>query len=129
MIDLYSFSSLLLHSFLPKPTSINFRTRTCKLFAIFFNYPNTNQGTKKICQCSNSIEVPCREHPAVNFTISLGVQSQDMMRMKLLMMMKMWVFCCPPCEMPYNMWSLNDLLRFTLFLLPLLLFLSPLLLL
>lgn len=81
---------------------------------------------KKICQCSNSIKVPYREHPAVNFTISLDAQSQDMMMMlmNLLMMMKMWVFCCPLCEMPYDMWSLNDSLRFTLFLLPLLLSLS-----
>lgn len=125
MIDFYSFSKVYFFTAFFQSLLLSTSEQEHVNFLLFFLIIQIQiKEQKKICQCSNSIEVPCREHPAVNFTISLGVQSQDMMRMKLLMMMKMWVFCCPPCEMPYNMWSLNNLLRFTLFLLPLLLFLS-----
>lgn len=126
MIDFYSFSKVYFFTAFFQSLLLSTSEQEHVNFLLFFLIIQIQiKEQKKICQCSNSIEVPCREHPAVNFTISLGAQSQDMMMMmKLLMMMKMWVFCCPPCEMPYNMWSLNDLLRFTLFLLPLLLFLS-----
>lgn len=97
MIDFYSFSKVYFFTAFFQSLLLSTSEQEHVNFLLFFLIIQIQiKEQKKICQCSNSIEVPCREHPAVNFTISLGAQSQDMMMMKLLMMMKMWVFCCPP---------------------------------